>query len=54
MINNWLNLMNLSKNDFNIDRDSIQLEKQKKYLMNLLKKDLLLLEIQKKELILKT
>ena len=29
MVNNWLNLMNLSKNDFNIDRDSIQLEKQK-------------------------
>ena len=33
------------KKDFNIDRDSIPLEEQKKYLMNLLKKDLLNLEI---------
>ena len=29
------------RKDFNIDRDNIPLEKQKKYLMNLLKKDLL-------------
>ena len=29
------------KKDFNVDRDSIPLEEQKKYLMNLLKKDLL-------------
>ena len=28
----------LVKNDFNIDGDGIPLEKQKKYLMNLLKK----------------
>ena len=32
---------NLIKKDFNIDKDSIPQEEQKKYLMNLLKKDLL-------------
>ena len=32
---------NLIKKDFNIDKDSIPHEEQKKYLMNLLKKDLL-------------
>ena len=37
--------MNLLKKDFNIGRDSTILEKQKKYLTNLLKKDLLNLEI---------
>ena len=37
----------LIKKDFNIDKDSIPLGKQKNYLMNLLKKDLLNFEIQK-------
>ena len=41
MENNWLNLMHMLKRIFNIDRDSTSLEEQKKYLMNLLMKDLL-------------
>ena len=36
------------RKDFNIDRDSIPLEEQKKNLMSLLKKDLLDLRIYKK------
>ena len=40
------------KQDFNIDRDSVPLDEQKKYLINLLKKDLLDLKIYKKKLIL--
>ena len=45
MENNWLNLMNLFKY-FNIYRDSIPLDKQKK-VMNQLKKDLLKLTTQR-------
>ena len=41
----------LIKKDFNIDRDSIPLEEQKKYLMNLLKKDLLNFRIFFKKII---
>ena len=41
MKNNWLNLMKLLKKDFNIDKDSVALEEQKKYLLNLLKKNLM-------------
>ena len=40
----------LIKKDFNIDKDSILLEEQKKYLMNLLKKYLLDLRIYKKRI----
>ena len=52
MENNQMNLINLLKKDFNIDRDSILDEEQKKKLMNSLEKVLLNLGIQKKELIL--
>ena len=38
----------LIKNDFSINKDNIPLEEQKKYLMNLLMKDLLNLWIQEK------
>ena len=41
----------LIKKDYDINRDSILLEEQKKYLINLLKKDLLIFGNQKKELI---
>ena len=39
MENNWLNLLNLLKK-FNIEKDIIPFEKQRKYLMNLLKKNI--------------
>ena len=42
----------LIKKDFNIDRDSITFEEQKKYLMNLLKKGVLNLRIEVKKVIL--
>ena len=38
----------LIKKDFNIDNDSLPLEEQKKYLMNLSMKDLLNYEFRKK------
>ena len=41
----------LIEKDFNIDRDSIPPEEQKKYLMNLLLKDLLNLRVNTEELI---
>ena len=40
------------KKGFNIDRDSISLDEQKRYLIKLLKKNLMNLRIQKKKLIL--
>ena len=42
----------LIKKDFNIGRDSIPLEGQKKYLIDLLKKNLMNFRIQKKKIIL--
>ena len=42
----------LIEKDFNIHRVSISVDKLKRYLMNLLKKGLMNLEIEKKELIL--
>ena len=42
----------LIKKDFNIDRDNITFDEQKKYLMNLLKKNVLNLRIEVKKLIL--